>query len=268
MGKYLFTVFYLGQHYQGFQRQPNGRAVENHIEMAMIKAGCISSFAQNNYRSVSRTDANVNAIGNVFALFCDKEPNLMEINSYLPKDRSIIVHHYAHVESEFKSRNTRQKTYNYFVPRSSPHRFYALDRIYDYLGNHNFDVFIKKDGAGEDNPRSHIFDIQIQETTEGLSIDIVGDKFGREQIRRMLGVLMTSKYQDLTIKEILDNNGHVSSIKPAPPHYLTLVAIEYDRIIDWKTAEEMEQLFKVSTKFVSNELDQKLAKWHLLDRYW
>ena len=42
--KYLFRVFYIGNYFNGFQRQPNGNTVENYIEMAFIRSHLISSF--------------------------------------------------------------------------------------------------------------------------------------------------------------------------------------------------------------------------------
>ena len=44
MKSYLFKVYYIGKNYQGFQRQPNGQTIENHIESSFIQAKLIHSF--------------------------------------------------------------------------------------------------------------------------------------------------------------------------------------------------------------------------------
>lgn len=230
--KYLFRVFYVGSYFTGFQRQPNGNTVENHIEMAFIRSNLISSFNENSYHSISRTDTKVSAIGNVFTLFCNKTPNLTRINANFPSNNSIKIWSFASITNEFKAKQPEYKVYAYHLSTAEFDKIYDIERIYQFEGEHNFSTFIKKDGAGKQNEPSIIQDISIRRTENGYYIMIRGSKFGREQIRRMVGYIMDSKYEKTNLSEILKKKPKLP-LHPAKPDSLILIKIQYATILPW-----------------------------------
>lgn len=244
MNRFIFKIFYLGDFYTGFQRQPNGRAIENYMEYAFIKSGLIESFKKNNYKSCSRTDANVSAINNIIAVDSSHIPNLLEINNYLPNNGTIIVWDYAQVPLNFNPRDTLFKTYEYYLKDPSDSITRNIQKINSFLGFHNYQNFIKKEGAGEFNPFSNISSIEINFEFRLIKITICGNKFGREQIRRMIGLIIDEK---MLGKIPFTNINMKPSIKPVSPSYLTLKEIKYKENINWKTDFYTKQIiFKKS----------------------
>ncbi|MCE7736217.1 MAG: hypothetical protein GPJ54_15150 [Candidatus Heimdallarchaeota archaeon] len=230
--KYLFRVFYLGNHFTGFQRQPNGNTVENYIEMAFVRSNLIWSFTENSYQSISRTDTRVSAIGNVFTLLCTNTPNLARINANFPNNNSIRVWSYAPINEDFKAKKPKYKVYAYHLSYSEFDSIFDIERLYQFEGEHNFSTFIKKDGAGSQNTPSLITDISIKGTNNGHYIIIKGDKFGREQIRRMIGYIMDSKYEKRSLPEILKRQPKIP-IHPAEPSSLFLIKVQYTDTPGW-----------------------------------
>ncbi|MHA2502572.1 MAG: hypothetical protein ACXAE3_06875 [Candidatus Kariarchaeaceae archaeon] len=229
MRKYVFQVFYLGVSYFGFQRQLNGATIENYLELAFIKTGLIRSFSSSGYRAASRTDAGVNAKSNIFVLNLTKEPNLIEVNDNLPD--GIIITKFGVVPDDFNPRKALHKLYSYYLPDHFV--TYNLERISAYEGYHNFDPFIKSDGAGAEEPHSSILSITIENIPGFKKIQIRGDKFGREQIRRMIGFFLQKKYADFNLENIF-SDGTSLDIRSAPAEYLVLDRIEYPIDIDFK----------------------------------
>lgn len=239
--KYLFRVFYIGNYFTGFQRQPNGNTVENYIEMAFIRSNLISSFNENSYQSISRTDARVSAIGNVFTLFCNKTPNLTRINAYFPNNNSIKIWGFTPISDEFKAKQPEYKVYAYHFSNTEYDKINNIDRIYQFEGEHNFSTFIKKDGAGMQNAPSIIQDILIRRAENGYYIMIKGSKFGREQIRRMIGYIMDSKYEKTNLSEILKRKPKIP-LHPAKPDSLILIKIQYTTIFPWVGSFDIRSL--------------------------
>ena len=230
--KYLFRVSYLGNYFNGYQRQPNGNTVENYLEMAFIRSNLLSSFTENSYQSISRTDTGVSAIGNLFSLFCKNIPNLPRINSNLPNNNSIKIWGYAHISNQFRVSQPKHKVYAYYLAQDEFDAIVDIERIYEFEGEHIFSTFIKKDGAGKRNRPSVIYDISIKCTENGYYIIIKGNRFGREQIRRMIGYIMDSEYENQNLTDILKRQLKIP-IRPAKPNPLILVNIEYTETLSW-----------------------------------
>jgi tRNA pseudouridine(38-40) synthase len=231
MKKYAFRIFYLGDEFQGFQRQPNGFAIENYLEYSFIAGDYIDSFKSSSYQNASRTDTGVHALGNIISLNVRKEPILDQINSFIPRNLELQVYDFAEVPTDFNPRNNVNKIYEYYLPPEF--EIYSLDRISDFVGTHDFNNFIRSGGAGQNNPITNIQSFEIIDQDEWKILRIIGDSFGREQIRRMIGFLMEKKYSDYFPRDVLTKRLELS-IKSAPASYLVLHDIIYDNPIDWR----------------------------------
>ncbi|MHA2097518.1 MAG: hypothetical protein ACW99A_02420 [Candidatus Kariarchaeaceae archaeon] len=247
--KYLFRVYYDGKLFNGFQRQPNGNTIENYIELALIRSNLIKSFKTNFYQSVSRTDTGVSAIANVFSLNCKNEPNLNRITANLPTDGSLQIWGYSSIPGDFKVRSPDHKIYSYYVKRREFESIYDFERIYGFEGNHNFSTFMKRDGAGRFQIKSVIFDISVEKVKGGYFINIKGDKFGREQIRRMIGFIMDEGYNKVQVHDLLQKKIPIH-IRPANPKFLTLVKANYKGKIAWEGSVKDLQISNFSHKLL------------------
>lgn len=243
MKRYIFRIAYIGDQFTGFQKQLNGQAIENYIENAFVEAKYINSFLNHRYRGMSRTDYGVNALSNIFAIDLDEEPNLLRINNYLPN--SIVIWNYACVSDDFNPRIVSKKQYKYRVYNILSKFEGKIDRIYQFKGKHNFQNFIKKDGAGKEDPVSTIFEIQLRKQKNFIDIIFTGNKFGREQIRRMVGILLDEKYLEKSVDELLLAPKGENSINPAPGAYLSLNGVEFLEKINWiLNSESMNKLLE------------------------
>lgn len=237
--KFLFRVYYDGYHYSGFQRQPNGFTIENFIEISLIRSKLITSLTSNKYISVSRTDAKVSAISNIFGINCAYEPNLSRINNYLPGNRSIKIWDFAPITDEFNVKSSIFKIYTYYFTKADFDEIIDVERLYQFEGTHNFHAFIKNDGAGELNSNSLIYEVKIKKFYQGYLVIIKGDRFGREQIRRMIGFITADEYSKINPQTILKSPNKID-IRPANPEFLYLANIEYDEKIMWKNNSQFK----------------------------
>ncbi|GAH11589.1 unnamed protein product, partial [marine sediment metagenome] len=71
--RYLVRTYYEGERFYGYQRQSNVLTVEGTIIDALIKTKYIEDSDTSQFKSASRTDREVNALGNVFAFNTNKE---------------------------------------------------------------------------------------------------------------------------------------------------------------------------------------------------
>ncbi len=265
--KYAFKVYYVGKHYTGFQKQPNGLGVENFIENAYIESGYIVSFLENSYLGTSRTDVGVNALSNIFTLELHKEPNLSQINDFLPNDNSIIIWSFALVEDNFNPRYANHKTYMYLLINPSNKIIEHFERIKLFEGSHDYSNLIKKDGAGKEDPVSKITCISYEKINTNLLVSITGDNFGREQIRKMIGFLTDEKLLSISPSHLFEGFNNIKNIKSAPPQYLYLSQIEYDVRINWQMNETINMKFELINLSLKNKLEEIKYHSNLIDKF-
>jgi tRNA pseudouridine38-40 synthase len=110
-------ISYRGQHYLGWQSQPGGRTVQDHLEAALTR------FAAQPVRTIcaGRTDTGVHALNQVvhFDTELDRETFswVRGTNTYLPAD--IAVQWCREVNEQFHARNSaRGRRYVYLVLES------------------------------------------------------------------------------------------------------------------------------------------------------
>ncbi|MDN4620719.1 tRNA pseudouridine(38-40) synthase TruA [Paenibacillus sp. PsM32] len=114
MRNLCMTVNYDGTRYNGFQTQPDGNTIQDHLEKAI--ASIIGEKPK--IHGSGRTDAGVHAIGQVFHFLTEStvpaERWPLALNGRLPKD--IIVTNAREVHLDFHSRRSaKRKTYRYTI---------------------------------------------------------------------------------------------------------------------------------------------------------
>jgi tRNA pseudouridine38-40 synthase len=267
MIRYLFRVFYLGCLYSGFQRQPSGQGIENFIEIAFIKTGLIHSFKKNNYRACSRTDAGVNALSNVFSLKLAKTPKLEHLNDNLPNNRSIIIWDYAEVPDNFDPRKANFKQYSYYLSDIQIPKL-NFEKIFDFIGTHDFSGLIKKHGAGVESSINTIRQIDLSYTNSGVWITLKGNKFGREQIRQIVGYLLDKRYLHMSTNDCLTKYDiYPLNIESADPKYLILTDIHFEGKINWKRKHRnLKYLIQEKLITIYNQLELTKVRYFHINR--
>ena len=117
------VIEYDGTDFVGWQRQSNGRSVQEEIENAILRI----TQEQIQLTGAGRTDSGVHARGQVANFFLASSGSEKEIhrglNGVLPDD--IVIHTVESVDEQFSARHSaKEREYQYFI---SP-KFSAIDR--------------------------------------------------------------------------------------------------------------------------------------------
>jgi tRNA pseudouridine38-40 synthase len=201
---FKLIIEYDGTCYCGWQRQPNGRSIQQEIETALRRM----TRAPLTLIGSGRTDAGVHALGQVANFACDTSiaPEAFQkgLNSILPDD--IVIRACDRVPPEFHARfDALSKTYRYTI-RNAPLPA-AIGRQYEWwirtpldvtamsaaaahlIGHKDFKAF---EGAG--SPRAHTFRhvtrAEVSAMDDGrVVIEVAAEGFLRHMVRNIAGAL-------------------------------------------------------------------------------
>ncbi len=185
MVRYKAIIAYDGTNFNGFQKQPNGRTVQEEVEKTLQK---MANGKEITVFGSGRTDAGVHAIGQVIHFDYPEERPLermrFALDTQSPED--IAVRQVEVVSEDFHARYlVTEKTYQFRVdigkPRSPFRRHYAsyfpypldLEKIQralpDLLGTHDFTSFCASGSSIEDKVRT-IYEakMEVNETKDEL----------------------------------------------------------------------------------------------------
>lgn len=253
---------YDGTDFVGFQRQNNGRSVQQVLEKALADIYGMPTLVY----GCSRTDSGVHARGHVshvnvpFLIPSDKLP--LAMNSLLPDD--VCVRASSRVSDDFHARfHTEGKEYVYRI-WNSPIRP-AIDRrnvahvpghldltamrkaASELEGEHDFSAFCAQGGTHV-NPVRYMESICIVEHADSPLIEIVvrGKSFLYNMVRILAGTIVYAgqgRLDPSAISSILADKDRRLSGKTMPARGLTLEKVFYqnnpfDRIADQVTSEK------------------------------
>ncbi len=241
----LAIVSYNGSNYAGWQRQPNGKSVQETIETELSRFFNTPIVIY----GAGRTDAGVHALGQTFHFDIDKEEVdisrlLYSLNSMLPPD--IYIEDMEEVDSDFHARfSAKEKIYGYtIILRDKEVLLYPITYVCPYpvdtslmekclnlfKGKHNFKNFTSKE-VDKDNFVREIYDISFEVNNDTINIVFRGDGFMRYMIRFIVGTALEVGKRRMTLEEVdelLDENSprHIMSPK-APASGLVLLEVKY-----------------------------------------
>lgn len=244
--KILGKVEYVGTAYNGWQKQKNGKTIQNVIESILSK---IFNTEITIYGS-GRTDTGVHASGQRFHFEIAKEKidlGLLKhaINTILPDDIRIIS--LVKVDSNFDARKSaKKKIYEYAIifgeakvfqkpyfcevkRQISRENFEKTLNL--FVGKHNFSSFTSK-VDDENNFVRTIYSIEIKNDGNQAIVTLIGDGFMKYMIRYLIGVALAVANGKMTLEEVkkrleFSSSRQVTSFK-APANGLTLVDVLYD----------------------------------------
>jgi tRNA pseudouridine38-40 synthase len=237
---------YDGTDFAGWQKQPNGKAVQDSINQGLAE------IFQHPVRTVGagRTDAGVHAKGQVFHFEKNwvhgKDSLLKAMRAHFPKGISPRI--VKEVSTRFHAHLSAQgKCYRYRTVRGwampQDERFVLslkklnlnIDQIKlaaKFLtGEHDFSAFAASRGKGEDeNPVKNVWKIDV--LSRGNSIDFVveGGGFLYKMVRSMVGALLdvgVGKLSPDDLRVILQCGKRTEVVVSAPAHGLCLDKVFY-----------------------------------------
>lgn len=246
MKRTALKIAYIGTNFHGFQRQPNLRTVEEELIYHLKKLGYIDNLKDSRFRIAGRTDTGVHSLGNVISFQSEKEVLVNQINNSLPDDVQIIAK--APVRFGFKPRYAKMRFYRYILLRNDLN-FDLLNEVAEiFKGTHDFTNFTKR---YQKTTTRTIHDIKITKpvilsennenlpnlnnTYEPIFVDIYGESFLWNMVRKMMRVFVDVGLGKLSISEVekyLNPKKDVPReyIKVLEPEYLILMDTRYDGI--------------------------------------
>ncbi|MBI4298385.1 MAG: tRNA pseudouridine(38-40) synthase TruA [Chloroflexi bacterium] len=237
-------IEYEGTRYQGFQLQLNAPSIQGELEEAIEKL----TAEKIRLRGAGRTDAGVHALGQVVAFDTHSHYTIdtfvKALNYYLPEDIAVKQAHL--VRDDFDPRRDAvSRAYRYSIlnsPTPSPllARFAlhvgrtldteAMQKAATYLeGEHDFSMF-SRPLQGIRSTRRRIYKAQVWRKKDRVIIDVEGNSFLPQQVRRMTGALVQAGLGKMSLgqfQELLAYGENARSPAALPAKGLCLIGVHY-----------------------------------------
>lgn len=253
MQRYKVVIAYDGTNYVGFQRQINGKSIQEVLEKALYK---MSKGHDIRVIASGRTDSGVHAIGQV--IHFDYPVVLSEIaiqkalNSLLPSD--IRIQDVQKVSQQFHARyHTLRKEYHYrvsmskvqspFKDRYTLHHAYRMDiprmqqALKAVVGTHDFTSFCSTKSDKENKVRTVTkAEIIVDELNNELVFIFEGDGFLYNMVRILVGTTLQigDGLKDVSeLSKLLDAKDRNLSGPTALAKGLYLVRVDYKPEEEW-----------------------------------
>ncbi len=217
-------IAYDGRLFMGSQRQPGGCTVEDEVIRCLRRIEAVDSPEKARFRTASRTDRRVSALGNVVAFDTTFERGqlLQALNS---QSDSVFFLGVAEVPDTFNPRRAHQRWYRYFHPIDGLDQDRLNSALKLFEGNHDFRRFCKPEGR---ETTKRIESITAFPIGDFVVIDIRAREFLRNLIRR----IVATAAQVAEGKASLDDveaalRGEERSFGLAPAEYLILMDVAY-----------------------------------------
>jgi len=238
------TIEYDGTAYSGWQRQPNGLAVQQVVEEAL----CQLLGQRPDLRSSGRTDAGVHASGMAAAFKTSTNLPLKAFvdgtNRFLPPDIAILEA--IEVPVGFKPiGDALAKHYRYTIlattvrsPLRRLHAWHLREELdleamqagaANFVGRHDFAAFRASNCAAKTTLR-RIDSVEITREGDTILIDVVGGGFLKNMVRVMVGTLVEigrRRFAPEHITRLLQDGDRKKAGATAPACGLCLLKVYY-----------------------------------------
>jgi tRNA pseudouridine38-40 synthase len=244
MSRLKLTIEYDGTEFVGWQRQPNGRSVQETFEAVLEKL----LGAATPVEAAGRTDAGVHAAGQVVAFSTERALPLKAytrgLNGMLPGD--ISVRTAEEVSGDFDPRRSASgKRYAYRISNRSQRSallrrthwelFAALDlsamqaASASLVGTHDFSAFRASNCEAKHAVRT-VHRVDVAKEGEELWVDVRGTAFLKHMVRNIVGTLVEvgrGRQPPEWVARVLASGERTQAGPTAPAHGLTLMEVEY-----------------------------------------
>jgi tRNA pseudouridine38-40 synthase len=214
-------IAYDGRRFHGHQRQPDRRTVEGECLGALRAAKIIRDPQESFFRSASRTDRGVSAIGNVVAFNSQLRPDAV-VGAFNDKARDVWAWAHAEVPATFHPRHAQERWYRYHLDNNvsveSLREAAAL-----FPGQHDFRSFTSDPPIG---PMT-IDRVEISAAEDAIMIDVRAPSFRRGMVRRVVAAMLAHAQGDARLADIraaLTGGRHDFGSVPSEPLFLMDVA--------------------------------------------
>ena len=220
---------YNGRNFSGYARQPGQRTVEQALLDILVHQGSFEDAKTSCFRTASRTDRGVSALGNVCAF--DTMMSSQEILGRLSKNTSELFLYGVHeVTSDFYPRHARQRQYRYYLLKQELDVDMMLSAAGLFTGEHNFQNFARIEPLK--NPVRVLDNITVTETKKFFIFDFYAQTFLWNQIRRIVSAIQKAGDGTLSLEEIRHALSHPEKkvdyqVAASEPLFLTDVTYDF-----------------------------------------
>ena len=282
MRRFRCTVSYVGNAYDGWQSQRNGRSVQEQIEEVLHAI----AHTKINITASGRTDAGVSARAQVFHFDSDMDLSARKwmgaLNGRLPKD--IHIMDIEETDQLFHARyNVRMKQYAYRV-NLGPYDVFTKDTAYQcpvkldtgkmeqaskyLIGTHDFTSFNSNPLSETPDQVRTVTDIVFEKNGNILTMYFTGKGFLRYMVRMMSAALIEvgkGKMEPEGVKRMLDARSKTIARKNAPANGLTLEWVDYFEVCALNEQAMIREFLAMDEKMPAPltklEGDVKEAAW-------
>jgi len=245
MPRYKLTIEYDGAPFVGWQRQKNGRSIQQAIEEALVRL----TGEETRIRGAGRTDAGVHALGQAAHFDLAREwtgGKLRDgLNAHLrPEPIAILLA--ESVKDGFDSRYSavrRHYLYRLLVRRAPPvldrGRVWHIGRKIDaeamhkaaqrLLGTHDFTTFRSTECQAK-SPVRTLDRLDVAQRGDELTVEATARSFLHNQVRSMVGSLKLvgeGRWSAADLEAALAARDRTASGPVAPSEGLYLVRVDY-----------------------------------------
>ena len=215
-------IAYDGRLFYGHQRQPDAPTVEGECLAALRACKIVTDPRKAFFRSASRTDRGVSALGNVIAFHTTLPPEAA-LGAFNGKARGVWAWACAAVPEDFHPRHAEERWYRYHllepVPLDLLRRAAAL-----FPGEHDFRWFTS-------DPPTGPFALRGVDASEddGLTVlDVRARSFRRGMVRRIVAAIVGHARGEVPLAEIRAAlQGERRDFGMVPPEGLVLMGVRY-----------------------------------------
>ena len=219
---------YDGKSFSGYARQPGQRTVEQAVLNLLIERRIFDDAKTSYFRTASRTDRGVSALGNVCSF--DTDCSKKTILSLLTKSFSdVFIYGVQSVEPDFYPRHAIRREYRYYLRKNDLDVDALLSAAGLFTGEHNFQNFARVEPLK--TPVRIIDNIVIVEKKDFLILDFYAQTFLWNQIRRIVSALEKRGKGVLSNEQIraaLEHPETKIDFQVAAPEPLILKDVVYD----------------------------------------
>lgn len=243
--KLAFGLEYDGTDFEGWQTQPSGNTVQDHLE------GALAQFVGSPVETVcaGRTDAGVHASGQVVHIVAPVDrPDwnwVRGVNTFLPSSIRVrwarLVPEDFHARFSARSRSYEYRIYNHPVDSPLHSRFAtwvfqpldvaAMQAGLDHLlGTHDFSAFRAADCQAA-SPERTLAEARFSQTGPLVSLQISGNAFLHHMVRNIVGTLFEvgrGARPPHWVAEVLQSRDRSQAGRTFPAQGLCLRHVAYD----------------------------------------
>jgi tRNA pseudouridine38-40 synthase len=237
---------YGGKKFQGYVRQPNMKTVEGELIKNLTQQGFIEDAKNSCFRSASRTDRGVSALGNVVAFNTDSSKEHI-FQTLISEITDILVYGIKIVEPNFYPRYAKWRIYRYYLKNGNSKLEKILSTVALFTGEHNFHNFARVEA--DKNPIRIIDTILVTEQDDFFIIDFYAQTFLWHQIRRIVSALEKVIIGKLEKEQIIDALANPEKkvdfgLAPAEPLILRDIIYDFEFEYDKKLLSRLSLLEK------------------------